>query len=133
VADLEAGCRSYVDSLQLTRRTHSFLVESQGVRVCFLELAPHFYLELVSPATSRARLAPYLKVGFYHLCFLVDDLDAARERLKSRDFSSLPPFTSEAFDGARCQFFVNPQRHLIELAQLSAAHFDSLFRSHLKG
>lgn len=131
VGQLESSCETYGDAFGLQRRTRPFNVQSQGVRVCFLELGRHFYLELVTPLTNAATLAPFLKVGFYHLCFLVDDLDAARGRLKALRFSSLPEFSSEAFAGALCQFFVSPQLHLIELAQMSALDFDRVFVDNL--
>jgi catechol 2,3-dioxygenase-like lactoylglutathione lyase family enzyme len=129
--DLAAGQATYANSLGLRRKTRAFAVSSQQVSVSFLELTPGFYLELVSPADEAANLANYLKVGFYHLCFLTDDLDEARTRLKARRFSALPAFESEAFDGARCQFFVSPERHLIELAGMSPAAFDRFFAANV--
>ena len=96
----------------------------------FVELVPHFYLELVHAASDTARLGPYLKTGFYHLCFLVDCLESARAGLKARGFSALPSFPSEAFDGASCQFLINSEHQLIELAEISPSRFDTFFATH---
>src|SRR5688572_25771379 len=122
VRNLESSCSLYADCFAL-RRTHAFMVESQGVNVVFVELVPHFYLELVSAVSDAARLGPYLNTGFYHLCFLVDHLESARAGLKGRGFSALPSFSSEAFDGAACQFLISPERQLIELAEMSPSRF----------
>jgi hypothetical protein len=102
------------------------------VSVCFVELVDGFYLELVTPLSAEARLANYLRAGFYHLCYLVNDLGAARKHLEGRRFVALPAFASEAFAGGLCQFFVSPQGHLIELAEMSPHDFDQLFNANLR-
>lgn len=127
VRDIESSYSTYAGAFGLHKRTRSFDVTSQGVSVCFLELGERFYLELVTPLAADAKLASYFKVGFYHLCFLTDDLEAARSQLKTQRFSPLPAFASEAFAGAPCQFFVSPQLHLIELAQISPQDFAGFF------
>jgi catechol 2,3-dioxygenase-like lactoylglutathione lyase family enzyme len=131
VSEMEDGCATYAGALGLTRKTRSFYVSSQNVHVCFLELGTRFYLELVAPSGNEAKFASFLKVGFYHLCFLVNDLAAVRDHLTDRQFSALPAFESEAFGGSPCQFFVTPQLHLVELAQMSMMDFDVFFGSHL--
>ena len=132
VPRVEDAAAAYARALGLQRRTRSFQVTSQSVQVCFLELRNGFYLELVAPVGDNAALMPFLKVGFYHLCSLVDDLEAARQSLKAQRFSALPPFESEAFAGAPCQFFVSPQMHLIELAQMPSRNFDEFFLDNLQ-
>jgi catechol 2,3-dioxygenase-like lactoylglutathione lyase family enzyme len=133
VNQLEDSYATYIGALGLKRRTRSFDVASQHVRVCFVELVDGFYLELITPLDDQAKLTNFLKTGFYHLCFLVDDLDAAREHLKARRFFELPAFESEAFAGGLCQFFVTPQMHLIEMAQMSPDAFADFFCANLGG
>lgn len=133
VNQLEDSCATYADALGLKRRTRSFDIASQHVRVCFVELANCFYLELITPLNDKARLGSFLRTGFYHLCFLVDDLDAAREHIGSQRFFALPAFESEAFAGGLCQFFLSPQGHLIELAQMSTKDFGDFFCANLEG
>jgi catechol 2,3-dioxygenase-like lactoylglutathione lyase family enzyme len=127
VETLEKALSTYADGLMLTRRSRAFDVSSQGVSVCFLELVSGFYLELVAPHPTQTRLAKYLRTGFYHLCFLTDDLAASRAHLKQRRFTALPAFSSEAFDGSACQFFLSPELHLIELAQTTSEDFNAFF------
>jgi catechol 2,3-dioxygenase-like lactoylglutathione lyase family enzyme len=131
VSQLEDSYATYSDALGLSRRTRSFDIASQHVSVCFVELGKCFYLELVTPLNEKAELAPFLRLGFYHLCFLVEDLEAAREHLKAERFFALPAFESEAFAGGLCQFFLSPQKHLIELAQMSTQGFEEFFRANL--
>ena len=121
---LESGLSTYSHGLQLARRSRTFNITSQGVSVCFLKLHEGFYLELVAPITeAQSKLSSYLRTGFYHLCFLTEDISAARAHLKKRRFVALPSFSSEAFAGELCQFFVSPESHLIELAQISPDNF----------
>jgi catechol 2,3-dioxygenase-like lactoylglutathione lyase family enzyme len=132
VKRLEDGRATYGGALGLKRRTRVFDITSQHVRICFVELADRFYLEFVSPLDDRARLGRFLQVGFYHLCFLVDDLAKAREQLTTEKFVALPAFESEAFAENLCQFFLSPQDHLIELAQMPAHDFATYFSANLE-
>ena len=132
VQRLSDGVATYSGVLGLKRRSRPFDVISQNVQVCFLELTGGFFLELVAPLNDQARLSSFLRSGFYHLCFLVDDLEQVQSGLRERGFHAFPTFASEAFDGARCQFFLSPEKHLVELAEISAAHFHDFFAAHLE-
>jgi hypothetical protein len=132
VNQLEEARLVYAGALGVSRTTRSFDILSQHTRVCFVELANNFYLELVAPLDDRAKLGSFFKVGFYHLCFLVEELSAAREHLRAKDFFAFPAFNSEAFAGGMCQFFASPDGHLIELAQMSPADFSEFFRMNLE-
>ena len=126
VNSIHAGIQTYA-ALGFRRRTRDFEVSSQSVSVCFLELAPSTYLELIQPAAPKSLLNRFMSAGFYHVGFLVNDLDQAAHRLRDSRFAPLPPFASEAFDGNRCQFFVTPERHLIECAEMTPDAFASFF------
>ena len=95
------------------------LVVSQKVRVCFVELRPGFYLELVEPAGEDSAVNAFLRKGmsYYHTGFLVDDFDAAAAALDAQGCRGLGVFHSEAFGGRRCQFFLNPAFHLVEIIE----------------
>lgn len=132
VTDLEASAATYCEAFGLERRSRCFDIASQHVRVCFLELLPGFYFELVGPLDEDSKLEPFLRAGFYHLCFLVDDLGAASARLQAQHFHALPAFSSEAFAGAPTQFLMSPRLHLIELAQMSPGDFAAFFAGNLR-
>lgn len=133
VKTLESGLLTYSETLMLGRRTNAFDIASQSVSVCFIELQKGFYLELVAPHATQTRLANYLRAGFYHLCFLTDDLSGAQTHLKGKGFAALPAFASEAFAGELCQFFVSPELHLIELAQMPPNRFEEFIAGSLTG
>ncbi len=95
------------------------LVGTQHVRVCFIELSPGSYLELVEPAAGDSMVDSLLRKGFsyYHTGFMTDDFDADVSQLVSQGASPMEVFYSEAFGGRRCQFFFNAAYHLIELME----------------
>jgi catechol 2,3-dioxygenase-like lactoylglutathione lyase family enzyme len=128
---IEESRDAYAAAFGLVRSTRAIDVLSQHVKVSFVELAKGFYLELIAPLDDQAKLGSFLRVGFYHLCFLVDDLDATRERLQARRYVPLPVFRAEAFDGHRCQFLVSPQQHLVEIAEMTPPAFERFFEENL--
>ena|SRR5688572_5465281 len=131
VAHLDDAVNMYARALDVQRMTRAFDISSQHVRVRFVELSNGLYLELISPVDSRARLASFMRAGFYHMAFLVDDLGRARSHLRAQGLFDLPLFESEAFNGRPCQFFQTPQQHLIELVEMSSADFAGFFNAHL--
>jgi catechol 2,3-dioxygenase-like lactoylglutathione lyase family enzyme len=127
VSELEASIDSYRALLGGPRCTRVFAVTRQSVKVAFIELAPGSYLELIQGTIEQSPVARYVRTGFYHLCFLVDDLDATVAGLDRARYRALPAFASEAFAGNRCQFVVTPETHLIELAEMAPAAFAAFF------
>jgi len=128
VRSIQTSLRLYRQLIGEHRNTRAFEVSAQGVRVCFVELEPGNYLELIEPTAADSPLHRYTRTGFYHLCFLVDDLQEQTASLE-RGFRALPAFASEAFAGHQCQFVVTPESHLIEFAEMTpeafAAHFSA--------
>lgn len=122
--NLVNGLETFYYLLSATRRTRIFDVTSQGARVCFIELVAGFYLELIQPSTKEIHGT---KHGYYHLCYLVENLNSSSTYLRSRSFVPFPTFQSEAFAGCRCQFLLTPQQHLIELAEMSPDDFTKMF------
>jgi hypothetical protein len=131
VATIQNGVSTYAETLMMKRRSRTFDVPSQGVSVCFLQLHAGFYLEVVAQHANQTKLSRYVQAGFYHLCVLANDLRSARAHLKQNGFVALPAFASEAFAGHQCQFFVSPQTHLIEVAEMSPETFDEFFAANL--
>ena len=122
VRSIETSLRCYLQLIGKHRYTHTFDVSTQGVRVCFVELEPGTYLELIEPIERDSPLHRYTRTGFYHLCFLVGDLQEQTARLE-RGFRAMPAFASEAFAGHQCQFVVTPENHLIEFAEITPETF----------
>lgn len=82
----------YRDILGATRIGESFVMEEQGVRVCFVDL-PNAQIELIEPYGDASPLKGYLeknpKGGQHHVCFEVDDIIAARDDLVAKGASVL--------------------------------------------
>jgi methylmalonyl-CoA/ethylmalonyl-CoA epimerase len=91
-------------------------ISSQGVRVCFVDLGGSVTIELVE-TMGNGLTQNLLKRGitYYHLGYLVADLDAALQHLVGLGYLHLQTFSSEAFDGRRCAFLMSPVLHLIEI------------------
>ncbi len=83
VKDLAAACACYRDRLGAEVSPPSSLPE-HGVRVAFVEL-PNTKIELLEPLGADSPIAKFLEKnpdgGIHHLCYEVDDILAARDRL----------------------------------------------------
>lgn len=83
VPDLDAAVRTYRDGLGAAVSAPQDLPE-HGVTVVFVTL-PNGKVELVSPLGEGSPVASFLDRnpagGMHHLCFEVEDLRAARDRL----------------------------------------------------
>ncbi len=86
VPDLEAGLKVYRDVLG-ARVSAPQAEPAHGVTVVFVEL-PNTKIELLEPLGEGSPIAAFLQRnpagGIHHLCYEVDDIIAARDRLKSQ-------------------------------------------------
>lgn len=84
VPDLEAGTALYRNTLGAHVSEPQRLPE-HGVTVVFVEL-PNTKVELLEPLGDSSPIAKYLETnpsgGIHHICYEVDDILAARDRLK---------------------------------------------------
>src|SRR5215207_5861097 len=83
VKDLEAAARVYRESLGAHVSSPMPLPE-HGVTVVFVTL-PNTKIELLEPLGEASPIAPFLDKnptgGMHHVCYEVDDIVAARDRL----------------------------------------------------
>jgi methylmalonyl-CoA/ethylmalonyl-CoA epimerase len=93
----------------------------QQVRVCFVDLPGGSRIELVQPLGDRGPVGAIIgsaRGGLYHLCYEVEDLDAAVKQLRGHRCMPLgKPVPATAFEGRRILFMMTPQRDLIELVE----------------
>ena len=79
---IEASVALYRDLLGATKAHAPFDLPAQGVRVCFVDL-PNSQIELIEPLGDDSPIHGFLaknpKGGQHHVCFEVDDIDAARD------------------------------------------------------
>jgi len=85
VPDLTAAARTYRDTLGAKVSEPQALPE-HGVMVVFVEL-PNTKIELLEPLGTSSPIAKFLENnpsgGMHHVCYEVDDILAARDRLKA--------------------------------------------------
>ena len=85
VRDIEAASRVYRDTLG-AQVSAPEPVPEHGVRVVFITL-PNTKIELLEPLGENSPIAKFLERnpdgGIHHICYEVDDILAARDKLKS--------------------------------------------------
>ncbi len=85
VRSLEAGVRTYRDTLG-AQVSAPLPQPEHGVTVVFVEL-PNTKIELLEPLGDNSPIAKFLERnadgGIHHVCYEVDDIVAARDRLKA--------------------------------------------------
>ena len=85
VKDIAAASRLYRDTLGATVSPPMAQPE-HGVTVVFIEL-PNTKIELLEPLGENSPIAKFLEKnadgGMHHVCYEVDDILAARDRLKA--------------------------------------------------
>lgn len=126
VADIRKHLSDFMAPLFApVRVTESVADPIQQVRVCFVELQGGTVVELVEPLGDKSPVHAYIgsrRGGIYHLCFEVDDLEAAIGSMRARRCMPLGrPVPAAAFGGRRIVFLMTPQHDLIELLESQAA------------
>jgi methylmalonyl-CoA/ethylmalonyl-CoA epimerase len=85
VPDLEGAARTYRETLG-AKVSEPLPQPEHGVTVVFIEL-PNTKVELVHPLGDKSPLANFLEKnpagGIHHICYEVEDILAARDRLKA--------------------------------------------------
>ena len=99
--------------------SETFIISNQKVKVCFIEMSPDTFIELVEPFEDNASLMKLLnkKVSFYHLGYLTDDFENTIAALQNDGLYHINTFISEAFSNKLCAFFYTAEMQLIEIIQ----------------
>ncbi len=123
VPDLEAATATYRDVLGAAV-SQPLDQPEHGVTVVFVEL-PNAKIELLHPLGVNSPIAKFLERspsgGIHHVCYEVDDILAARDRLKSRGARVLGD--GEPKNGAHGKpvLFLHPKDFLGTLVELEQA------------
>ncbi|MGH9452773.1 MAG: VOC family protein [Terriglobia bacterium] len=93
----------------------------QQAHVQFLRLPDdRVYLELVQPDSSHSKLSHAIAEGggLNHVCYAVDDMNAACATLRGRGmFLIAPPVPAVAFKGRRIAWLMGKDRVITELVE----------------
>ena len=123
VNDLEEAMHFWVDALglELSHREH---VASEAVDVAFLPVGDS-KIELLQPVDNESGVARYLEKrgsGMHHICFEVDDIEAAMQKLKLANVQLINEVPTVGVDGRKFAF-IHPKSAsgvLVELYELKA-------------
>jgi methylmalonyl-CoA/ethylmalonyl-CoA epimerase len=123
VRNLEEAERLYETALGL-KVTHREVVGEQGVRASMLETGEgDTAIELLEPIGENSPIFKFLEKrgeGIHHICFKVDDIESALERLKNQGIKLINDAPRLGVDGTKVAF-LHPKALngvLIELAEL---------------
>ena len=122
VPDLEAASAQYRDALGATVSAPQ-AEPDHGVTVVFVELE-NTKIELLEPLGDESPIRGYLEKnpagGIHHVCYEVDDIDAAAERLKGQGARILGDGTPKTGAHGKPVLFLHPKDFngtLVELEQ----------------
>jgi methylmalonyl-CoA/ethylmalonyl-CoA epimerase len=126
VPDLDRSLSDYRDLFGYALVSGPFEDPIQKVRVCFTARhAGDPSLELIAPLTADAPVQRLLRSGggAYHVCYEVDDLEAALAEVRGKRCLIISgPVPAVAFGGRRIAWFYTPARQLVELVEREAGH-----------
>ncbi|MGX7703539.1 methylmalonyl-CoA epimerase [Methylobacterium sp. Gmos1] len=123
VKDLEASAKVYRDTLGATLSTPLPQPE-HGVTVIFVEL-PNSKIELLEPLGADSPINAFLERnpggGIHHVCYEVDDILAARDKLKAQGARILGSGEPRIGAHGKPVLFLHPKDFLGTLVELEQA------------
>lgn len=120
VKSIDKALQYYTGVMGFERVSETVEVPSQQVCVCFVRLGEGVLLELVEGMGEGSPIKRRIETsggGPYHICYEVDDLDMAIQRLREKGFHRLKRFTMEVDKTRRFAFMLTPDRQLLELCE----------------
>ncbi len=123
VRDLKSSAAVYARTLGAKVTAPQVLAE-HGVTVVFVEL-PNTKIELLEPLSPQSPVAKFLERnpdgGIHHVCYEVDDILAARDRLKSEGARVLGDGEPKIGAHGKPVLFLHPKDFLGTLVELEQA------------
>lgn len=93
--------------------------DTQRTKICFLTKPEELRIELVEPYEENKTMQKMLNkrgVSPYHMCYVVEDVDAEYDRLIQENWTALfQPVAAPAFDNRKICYFWNSEIGFIEL------------------
>jgi methylmalonyl-CoA/ethylmalonyl-CoA epimerase len=123
VRDLAAATAVYANTLG-AKVTEAQAQPEHGVTVVFIEL-PNTKIELLEPLGEKSPIAKFLEKspegGIHHVCYEVDDIIAARDRLKAEGARILGDGEPKIGAHGKPVLFLHPKDFLGTLVELEQA------------
>jgi methylmalonyl-CoA/ethylmalonyl-CoA epimerase len=121
VSDMAGGRAALESMFGVDRWTQVFEDPGIGVYVQFGRTEEGPCYELISPLGEASPVATALKRGvniLNHVAYLTADLDVESQRLQEMgSMMAGPAKPAVAYGGARVQFWITPQRFMVELIE----------------
>jgi methylmalonyl-CoA/ethylmalonyl-CoA epimerase len=121
VGDMAEGRRFLEETFGLDQWTEIFEDPGIGVYVQFGRTEEGPCYELIAPLGEASPVTTALKRGINilnHVAYLTANLDGEAQRLEARgSIMAGPPKPAVAYGGARVQFWITPQRFMVELIE----------------
>ncbi|MDX1387804.1 MAG: radical SAM protein [Acidobacteriota bacterium] len=120
VRSIDESLRTYVDVFGFRQVGDPIDVTAECVRVCFVEASPGVLIELVEGVGDDSPVANLIErsgPGPYHLCYRVDDLDAAIEALRKNRCRPFRRFECVAHGFKRFAFVYAADGQIFELCE----------------
>ncbi len=123
VPDLEKGIHLYAELLG-AKVSKPLDLPEHGVRVVFIEL-PNTKIELLEPLGEKSPIAAFLNKnpagGMHHVCYEVDDIIAARDKLVAEGVQVLGDGEPKTGAHGNPVVFLHPRDGLGTLIELEQA------------
>lgn len=122
VSDIKKALTVYEDLFGYKLLSGPFDDPQQQATVCFIgtDEPAHVVFELVAPLNDDSHVARLLAKGggAYHVCYEVDDIDAAVAALRAKGCLLVNrPTPAVAFEERRIAWLYTPTRQLMELVE----------------
>jgi len=118
VHDIDEALKTYCGLFGFRRYSDPVDVPSQGVRVCFVESAGGFLVELIEGLGEKSKVTAILDrsgPGPYHICYKVEDLDHAVKLLRKQKCRPFRRFEQPGNEVTRFAFLLSPDQQIFEL------------------
>ncbi len=124
VKSIDAALGYYTGLFGMRQISEPLEVPGERVKVCFVEAPPGVLIELVEGLGEKSPVADIVArtgAGPYHICYRVDDLDAALAELRGQGCYRLKRFERGVHGNGggprRFAFMLTPDRQLFELCE----------------
>lgn len=120
VRSIEKALEYYVGLFGFEQVAPPVDVPAEHVRVCFVRAEPGVLIELVEGVGEDSPVEVLLErtgAGTYHICYEVDDIDAAIRILRRKKCRPFRRFEMPTHGLRRFAFLLTPDRQLFELCE----------------
>jgi len=110
----------YHQSLGFALTTEIVTDPIQKVKIAFAEIGDGIFIEFIEPLGPDSPVAQFLKRGggLYHLCYVVQDIEEAVERVRQTGGLIVsPPVPARAFNDRRIAFVYTSDGSLVEFLE----------------